>query len=714
MSKPNALFNKRKLVLACCAAMTGLGHSVAFADAASAEDVEVISVVGHKLTEFEQQNDGGALGKRSIQETPFSVDVISLEDMEIRQVNTLSSLFSREASVSVDGSAYSSFGDTIRVRGLGLDYTQSFKINGMSINSFSGELPYEAFEQVTLIKGATGFMYGMAAPGGIVNYSTKRATQTAVSANVGLRSDSVLSAHVDAGTRFGDDDSFGVRVNAVKEDGDTYLDNGGIDRETVSLAFDANLTESLLWTVDLIYSDRLIENSWNRFSVNMAATEPLPATVSGSRNLAVDGTFDGYKNLIAISSLKWNINDNWQLQLDYDYSKNETRWVKSLNYLLNSAGDLNILTYEQYFDVDYDQVQAIVNGDFSTGGIKHNVVFGVSHQEATTYRNDGGQFGRKVTRNYATSNLYTPGDVPAYEATLQKDAPVAWVDTQQSVFVSDFIELTDEWELLLGIRSNNIEHDTSDYFASYHDNYDDTAVSPTVALMYKPAANTTYYASYVESFEGQTSAVGEEYANANDLLPPLESLQYELGMKMAGQGWSVSSALFRIERGATMVTEDNYLIQDGISLYQGFEFSGALTVTENLSLYGDAMFLSAEYDKTSTANQGNDVGGAPEQQFTLQTNYNVSAVPGLTVNLGGKFHGKTALDAANNWELPSYTLVYGGVSYTTTVADNELTLIGSVDNLFDKEYWAIGDSYGGGNMRIGEPRTFAVKVKMDF
>lgn len=714
MSSLNTLFNKRKIVIACCAAMTGLSHSVASANTEIEESIEVISVVGHKLTELEQQNDGGALGKRSIQDTPFSVDVISLEDMEIRQVNTLNSLFSREASVSVDGSAYSSFGDTIRVRGLGLDYTQSFKINGMSINSFSGELPYEAFEQVTLIKGATGFMYGMAAPGGIVNYITKRATDTSVSANVGLRSDSVLSAHVDAGTRFGEDDSFGLRVNAVKENGDTYLDNGGIDRETASLAFDANLTDSLLWTVDLIYSDRLIENSWNRFSVNMAATDPLPATVSGSRNLAVDGTFDGYKNLIAISSLKWDINDNWQLQLDYDYSKNETRWVKSLNYLLNSDGDLNILTYEQYFDVDYDQVQAIVNGDFSLGGMKHNVVFGVSHQEATTYRNDGGQFGRKVTRNYATSNLYTPGDVPAYEATLQKDAPVAWVDTQQSVFVSDFIELTDEWELLLGIRSNNIEHDTSEYFSSYHDNYDDTAVSPTVALMYKPAANTTYYASYVESFEGQTSAVGEEYANANDLLPPLESLQYELGVKMAGQGWSVSSALFRIERGATMVTEDNYLIQDGISLYQGLEFSGALTVTENLSLYGDAMFLSAEYDKTSTANQGNDVGGAPKQQFTLQTNYNVAAIPGLTVNLGGKFHGRTALDAANNWELPSYTLVYGGVSYTTTVADKELTLIGSVDNLFDKEYWAIGDSYGGGNMRIGEPRTFALKVKMDF
>ena len=211
------LFNKQKLVLACCAALSATGHSTVFAQEETSEkELEVISVVGHKITEFEQQNDGGALGKRAIKDTPFSVDVISLEDMEIRQVNTLNSLFSREASVSVDGSAYSSFGDTIRVRGLPLDYTQSFKVNGMSINSFSGELPYEAFEQVTLIKGATGFMYGMAAPGGIVNYVTKRATSDALSANVGWRSDSVFSGHIDASTRFGSEDAYGLRVNLVK------------------------------------------------------------------------------------------------------------------------------------------------------------------------------------------------------------------------------------------------------------------------------------------------------------------------------------------------------------------------------------------------------------------------------------------------------------------------------------------------------------------
>ncbi|WP_239024003.1 TonB-dependent siderophore receptor [Paraglaciecola marina] len=706
-------FNKSYLAAACSTALMINSISAVAADEPknAEKGIEVISVVGHKINELSIENNGGALGNRSILDTPFSVDVISLEDMEIRQVNTLDSLFSREASVSVDGSAYSAFGNTLRVRGLALDYTQSFKVNGMSINSFSGEMPYEAFEQVTLIKGATGFMYGMAAPGGIVNYETKKAKDTSISANLGFRSDRIFSGHIDASSRFGDDDEFGVRVNLVKENGDTYLDDGGIDRETASLAFDAYLTESLYWTVDLIYSDRLIENSWTQLGNSLESTDSLPDTVSGTTNLAVDGTFDKYKNLIAISSLNWTINDNWQAKLEYDYSKNETRWVKNLTYLLNSEGDFDVALYEQYFDVSYSQIQGMLTGEVTTGNITHNLVIGASHQKATTYRNDGGEYGRVVTWGYGTDNLFDPVDLPTYSADLQKDIQIAWTDTQDSVFISDFIELNDKWQALVGVRSNGIEHTASEYFSS-HDHYDDTAITPTFALMFKPNENTTYYGSYVESIEGQTSTVGDAYANADELLEPLESSQYELGLKTAGDGWSLTSALFRIERGATLVTDDNYLVQEGITIYQGFELSGALDVTDSLSVYGDLMLLDTEYDKTSSSTQGNEVAGTPNQQFTLQTNYNVASVEGLTFNLGAKYHGKTTLDSNNYWDVPAYTVVYGGGSYSTKVNDVPITFIGTIDNVFDKEYWTAADSYGG--LRIGEPRTIALKVKVDF
>ncbi|MFC7050447.1 TonB-dependent siderophore receptor [Emcibacter nanhaiensis] len=705
---------KRYLAASCAvAALTVGSHSASAAETSYQDDddraIETINVVAHKLTELETENNGGALGKRPVLETPFSVDLISLEDMEIRQVNTLDSLFSREASVSIDGSAYSTFGATVRVRGLPLDYTNSFKINGMSINNFSGELPYEAFEQVTLLKGATGFMYGMAAPGGTVNYVTKKPVADLLSVDFGIRSDSVLSGHLDAGTRLGDHEQYGFRVNLVKENGNTYLDEGKIDRETAALAFDAHLTESLYWTVDLMYSDRLTENSWTVMNNSMDSSEPLPDTVDGNRSIGVDGTFDSYKNLVAITSLNWDINDNWNARLEYDYSENDTRWVKTLAYLLNGAGDVSLALYDQYFDVNYSQVQAIVNGEFETGGLTHNVVLGASYQKATTYRNDP---NRRVTWGYGVDNLFNPVDLPAYSSTLEEDLSMAWTDTQRSAFVSDAIEFSEKWEVLFGLRANEIEHTPSDYFSAFHDDYKDTAVSPTAALMFKPNSKTIYYVSFVESFEGSTSAVGESYANANELLPPLKSKQYELGMKTAGDGWSVTLALFRIERGAEIVTADNYLVQDGNTLYQGLEFSGAAEVTENLSLYGDVMLLDTEYDKTNSAIEGNDVAGAPKQQVSLQLNYVVDALPGLTLNLGGKYHGKTKLDAANVWELPAYTVIYSGASYSTTLAGNAITLIGTIDNLFDKQYWAVGDAYGG--LRIGEPRTFAFKVKADF
>ncbi|GGP56319.1 TonB-dependent siderophore receptor [Shewanella saliphila] len=708
--KNNSLhFSKNKLAALCACALSLNSYAETAEDDVEQHnnDIESISVVGHKLTELSAGNNGGALGNKTLLETPFSVDVISLEDMEIRQVNTLDSLFSREASVSVDGSAYSTFGSTIRVRGLPLDYTNSFKINGMSINNFSGELPYEAFEQVTLLKGASGFMYGMAAPGGVVNYVTKKAKEDQLIVDFGLRSDSVFSGHIDASTRIGEDDEYGIRVNLVKEEGDTYLENGTIDRETASLAFDAQLTDSLYWTVDVIYSDRLTENSWTTMSNNLDSSESLPDTVSGTRSIAPEGTFDDYKNIVALTSLNWDIDETWSVRFEYDYSKNETRWVKTLAYLESSTGDIDIALYDQYFDVNYDQVQVQANGEFDTGSISHSLLVGASYQKSTTYRNDP---NRKVTWGYGTDNLYDPVDLPAYNSTLEDNLSLAWTDKQESFYVSDFISLTDEWEVLLGIRGTQIEHTPSEYFSSYQAYNEDSAVTPTAALMYKPDTNTTYYVSYVESFEGTTSYVGETYANADELLPPLESLQYELGVKTAGDGWSMTSALFRIERGATLVTDDNYLIQDGLSIYQGFEFSAAWEVTDNLSLYGDLMLLDATYDKTNSAVEGNDVAGTPNEQFTIQTNYDFDAIPGLAVNLGAKHFGKTTLDSNNNWELPAYNLFYAGASYNTTLYDKSLTIIGSVDNLFDKEFWAVGDAYGA--LRIGEPRTFAVKVKM--
>ena len=286
--------------------------------------LETVEVVGKEQNYLNVETGSGALGSRAVLNTPFSVTSISAEDMAERQVNSLETLFGSEASVAAEGSTYSGFGTNISVRGLPLDYTNSYKINGLSANNFSGELPYEAFERVDLLKGATGFMYGFAAPGGVVNYVTKSPVDSFGALAFGYRNDSVLSAHLDVSDRWGADDQIGARLNLVKESGDIYQKNDAeIDRQTVALAFEYRITDALTWDLDLIYNDRQVDNATSWTNNSLSSGDALPEPLAGDANLAVDGTFNDHKNLIALSGLKWQFSDSWSASLQLAKTDND-------------------------------------------------------------------------------------------------------------------------------------------------------------------------------------------------------------------------------------------------------------------------------------------------------------------------------------------------------------------------------------------------------
>lgn len=651
--------------------------------------------------------ESGALGSRPLLDTPFSISVQTSEDITERQVNSLETLFLRDASVAILNNTYSNFGDTMTVRGLPLDYTNSYKINGLSVNNFSGQLPLEAFERVELLKGATGFMYGFAAPGGIVNYVTKKATASNLSIGAGYRSDSIYSMQIDGGTRFGDEQRFGARVNLVREQGDTVNDDGHISRTTAALAFDARLTEALTWTVDLISNDRKVENSGGVMNNLMDLSEPLPRTVNGSRNIGLRNTYEDGENLIALTGASWQINESWSARLDVGHTENNTRWMKTLAYLLNSSGDLRLRVYDQAFDTDFDQAQGIVEGHFQTGPIEHQLVAGVSYQKTTAYRSDN----TRIVEVIGFDNLYASTPVN-YQSTFTRDMEKTFYTRQKSAFISDTIEFNAQWSLLIGARFTNYT-DNSLYNDPAWSAYEKDKTTPTYALLFKPTADATLYASYVEALE-QGATVDDSYANPGQL-PPIESKQYELGFKIARQNWAASAAVFRIERGSEFEETINgaqYLTQNGIARHDGFELSGSLQPTNDWLLEASAMVLKTEYDKTEAGAdfKGNDVIAAPDKQATLQVSYLFPMLPGLKASAGAKYYGEMALDQGNNWYLPDYTLFDASVSYTTRIQDHGITIRGAVNNLTDKEYWAT-DSWGG--LRIGEPRSIALSVQYD-
>src|SRR3546814_177435 len=75
----------------------------------------------------------GALGNRSQLETPFSTTVVTAADIQERQVNKLGDVFALDASVTDNSASYGAWASYLSVRGLPLDWQNSYRIDGKQI-----------------------------------------------------------------------------------------------------------------------------------------------------------------------------------------------------------------------------------------------------------------------------------------------------------------------------------------------------------------------------------------------------------------------------------------------------------------------------------------------------------------------------------------------------------------------------------------------------
>jgi len=688
------------------AKLTDSGYLITKA-ASSVGHLQTVKVTANSDAPLQTTVHNGALGNGKVLDTPLSLTVVNQEEIQDRQVNSIQSLFYRDASVVALGNTYSNFGDSISVRGLMLDYTTSFKVNGLAASSFSGQMPLEVFEKVELLKGVSGFMYGFGAPGGIVNYNTKKPTDEDVrTLDIGYRESGILSEHADLGGRV-NDGMFGYRVNLVNEKGDLFQNDGEIDRQTGSVSLDAKLTDTVIVGAEYINDQRRIDNPSVPYLNNyLDADSALPSVIDSSRNLGLRGAFEDHSNAITNLNVAWQFATGWNVRVDYSNAKNETRWTKTLVNLNNTTGDFDAYAYDQATDFNFETVQSLLQGTFNALGVKHELVIGAVSESYVWYRSD-------ATSSYTeigSSNIFSPTEL-SFHSQLKRDMSKSTTIDQDAAFISDRISFSEQWSALFGVR--HTQYTQADKWSDWA-SYDKSVNTPTVALFFKPEADTSIYVSYVEALQqGSTVPDDGTYANGGELLKPLKSKQYEWGVKTDQSNWSATAALFRIERAAEYKNQSNYLVQDGLRIYQGLELSGHLQATTAWDISGGAMWLDATYDKTEPDSglKDNRVEATPRFQTTLETGYRFPQLTGLRIALGLKHLGNSMEDSDNHWNLPAVTLLDLNASYVTSLGNHDLTLRGSVTNLTDKKYWAT-EGYGG--LRAGEAQIASFNVQLAF
>jgi iron complex outermembrane receptor protein len=143
----------------------------------------------------------------------------------------------------------------------------------------------ELLERVEVFRGASAFING-AAPGGggiggAINLLPKRAGNTPLTQiTAGVETGSQAYVAADVARRFGEGDRLGVRVNAVRRDGDTAVDRESRKLGVLAVGMDYR-GDGYRLSADVGYQDQKLKNP--RPSVTLLATATCPAMRSPIR-----------------------------------------------------------------------------------------------------------------------------------------------------------------------------------------------------------------------------------------------------------------------------------------------------------------------------------------------------------------------------------------------------------------------------------------------
>jgi len=638
-------------------------------------------------------------------QTPASVGVITSEQMRTLNIRSTTDASRYDASI---GDAYNAVGyaEQFSIRGFKLDNARSYRKDGLAISGDT-QIPLENKESIEVLKGLAGLQAGVAAPGGIVNYVTKRPTnETLRSALFEVSERGTVLGSVDLGGRFADR-RFGYRVNVAGERLRSYIKGADGHRNFISGAFDWQITPDALLQVDADYQKKS-QVSAPGFQLMGGVALPQVAADTMLNNQPWSYPVETETSNIGIR-FQYRFNPDWQAVVSadrHDFKRDD--YTAFPLYCGDVAGFCTNGDYDVY---DYRSLgekkkplaaQALLQGRFATGTLRHELTLGLS------YFQNKESWGDYLYNPVGTSNIWRPVVLPADGGS---SGPVSErrVDRESSAFVQDIVGLTETVKLHAGARYTKVHRTEAGMEAPTNAGF----WLPNVALVYSPLANVSGYVSYAQGLEhGGIAPI--ETANANRALEPGKSKQVEVGVKAVVRGINLAAAVFQIEKGLEYTDANNTYVRNGEARHRGLEMSAQGKATRDLTVGASLAALHTEQQGTGQSYDGKRVTNVPAFRSTVFAEYALPQVAGLKVNGDWQFVGRKAFDADNAVMVPKYHVVNLGTSYATRVGGMPLVLRAQVRNALNRFYWRDVTPDLGGYLFPGAERTYRVSAQLDF
>ena len=662
----------------------------------------------------------GILGNLDMMDSPFASTNFTADIIREQQARSIADVLQNDPVVRV-AKGFGNFQELYVMRGFPV-YSDDMTYNGLY-----GVLPRqyvaaELSERVEVFRGASAFLNG-AAPGGSglggsVNIVPKRAGDDPLNrVTLGYESQGHWYGAADVSRRFGDDSqSTGVRANFVQRGGETSIDNQDRELSVAAIGIDHD-SDNFRLSLDLGYQDHQVDSPRPAVTPGSA----IPEAPDSDTNFAQEWTYTNERQFFGAVRGEYDFTDNITAWAAYGFRSGEEDNVFANPRQAEANGDFSAYRFDNVRNDEIRSGEVGLNIEFKTASVGHTIItsastFSLESENAYAFSDFSGFAGNiynPVTATVPDADFFIGGDLSNPLITEKTDL--------SSFALADMISFNDGKVLLtLGGRVQNIETRTFDYNTGDElSGYDESQFTPVVGIVYKSSEQVSYYANYIEGLlpgeVAPASSGGEPIENAGEVFDPYSAEQIEVGVKYDAGQYGGSLSVFNTSKQSSII-KDNVFSTDGEQQNQGLELSVFGMPTSNLRVLGGFTWLDAEMTKTQDGTlDGKTAIGVPDLQANINIEWDVDALPGLTVDARAAYTSKQYASADNSLEVDASNRFDLGVRYSFLAGMTDITLRARVDNVFDNNYWASVGGFPGSNyLVLSEPRTFRLSASFNF
>lgn len=683
------------LFLAVSSAMSPLSY---------AEDAQLDDVVisGSYFNDYKVDDAKGAMRSHiSLLDTPQSVSVITETIIDEQLATTLGEVLSNDASLTAGSKQVNR--EVFNLRGFELSSSTGYLRDGHQHWSHYQQ-PIETLESVEVIKGPSSTLYGTSGPGGLVNMVTKKPTHyNLLTLSTDIDNQGSTRFMLDAGGALTENKDLRYRTTLVKQDVnfEREYQNGEQrerDRFLGSLVLDYNIYENALVS---FHYDRTNDKA----GLDSGAWLDDSGDVIGD-DQAINDMSWAFTD-ISVSNigldLEVGLNEFWDLSIGYNEQsftrqRFESSARKPVGY--QPGNSYQSTPYDRYDDWEFKTAFVDFNGDFEFAGLGHQMLIGANYLDYS--------YGQLKTTG--DSFTYTPGQAEPDRPDISYETDDELYTSQYhhyGIYLQDLITLNEYWQVSVGGRYDKQEKE----------NADNTSLLPKGAVLFSPNDQATIYASYSESFEPQSTETlnDDEDVNHGMELEAMTAKQVELGAKwqLMDERLLLTTAIFDINKTGALVTEEiddpdfnTRTSQAGEQRHKGFEMAAQGAVSDKLFIMASAMNLNAVYEEDEHY-QGNTPADVADWSANIWSRYEITNQ--LALNAGAFYVGERFADNENTIVKDAYTRVDIGASYKMKLSKSDINFRFNIQNLFDTEYLAGGNS---SNVTIGDGRSFRLAMQI--